>query len=642
MDASLVTRHSGRAWRRVVDKVVTERRWPVALFVALLVVGPVVLPGAVFNLDLVLVPRLDIPSGFWGLGPELPRRLPLWVPISFVSALVPATLVGKSLLVGQMVLGWTGMARRFEAAGRLGAHTIGALYVLSPFMTTRSAVGHFMITVPLAALPWVLPTLARPGRRLGSTFLAASILSVGGHFGGSLALLVLVCALVIGSRERWLPAIAVTIAAQSAWLVPGIAVWLTTHREAASSVVFATVADGPADIARLAAGAGYWNTYFQIGATGTVGVAVGVALFALGVVGRRDLPAELRRLLEVLGGLGLVVAASSGLPVASDVFEGASSNPVLAVWRESHRLLGLYVLWVSPAAVFGARRLARAAMRREFRAGSGALSALPLGLLAVLALPAMWGYGGRVEASELPAGWNQARDIVRDEEEGTVLALPWRQYFNLQIGSDDVHRVLNPLPLFLGGDVISSSDNQLGGGARERGDPREPTVDGLVERLEQGENIGADLADVGVRWVVLLTTGHAPLYVTAYGDPELSLVLDTDDIDVFEVRRWVGSAERPDGAPASVDRIVPGFVAIDRQATVWNAPAGSGWLRGWKTTAENDNGTVLLEPGDSLVWNMATAPSLIAQLGWAAAIALVVIRRRSPRHDDLPGPCTER
>ena len=56
-------------WSHIVDRVAIERRWPVALLVALLVIGPVILPGAVFNLDLVLVPDLDIPAGLLGSRP---------------------------------------------------------------------------------------------------------------------------------------------------------------------------------------------------------------------------------------------------------------------------------------------------------------------------------------------------------------------------------------------------------------------------------------------------------------------------------------------------------------------------------------------------------------------------------------------
>jgi hypothetical protein len=612
--------------RKLVRYLFINRRWPLPLVVALVVVGPVLAPGMVLNLDLVLVPQLDIPPGFWGLGPELPRRLPLWVPISMASAVLPATLVGKGLLVAQIVLAWTGMARRFRTAGPMGCYVVGALYALSPFMTTRAVVGHFSITLAFAVLPWVLPILARPGRRLESTFLAASALAIGGHFGGSLAVVVVVVATLVGNRRRWGAAIAVTVAAQAVWIVPGIAVWLTTSPDLSSSVVFATIADGIGGYARLSAGGGYWNTYFQVGGLGWLEAIVGVALLGLALAGTRELPRGVRRLLEVGGALGFLVVVASVAPGLSNIFDVVSTNPIVAVWRESHRLLGLYLLWLAPASVFGARRLAVALRGVGWSRTSGAVAVLPLALATMLAVPALWAFGGRLESIPVPDSWNEAREVVRSDG-GTTLALPWRQYFNLQVDDSAVARVLHPLPLFLGGDVISSSDNQLGDGRRERGDPRESIVDDLISRMEQGANISSALAEVGVRWVVVLPTVHSESYAALYDDAGLSLVLDATEIDVLEVEKWPGDAISADGSRSSIRQLIPGFMNIDRSAALWNAPGGSGWRRGWQPTSISPTGTVALEPGGQLVWSVATIPSLLAELGWATALVVIVIRR---------------
>ena len=112
-------------------------------------------------------------------------------------------------------------------------------------------------------------------------------------------------------------------------------------------------------------------------------------------------------------------------------------------------------------------------------------------------------------------------------------------------------------------------------------------------------------------------------------------MLDTDAIDVFAVEGWAGPAERADGTPAGVDQILPGFMSIDREATVWNAPAGPGWRRGWSATGAGDDGTLRLDPGAPLVWNIAVVPSLLAQFGWALAVVVVVARRRTARSDGV-------
>ena len=61
--------------------------WLAATLAGLVLVGPGLAPGAWLNLDLVVLADNPLPRGAWGLGPELPRRVPLWIPIAWLSAL---------------------------------------------------------------------------------------------------------------------------------------------------------------------------------------------------------------------------------------------------------------------------------------------------------------------------------------------------------------------------------------------------------------------------------------------------------------------------------------------------------------------------------------------------------------------------
>jgi hypothetical protein len=619
-------------WDRLRQFLV-RHHWLIPLIAALVVVGPVLLPGEVFNLDLIVVRHLDLPSGFWGLGPELPRRLPMWVPISLISTIVPATVTTKALMVGLVVLGWTGMVRLVREVGFGWAQVAGALFALSPFVMTRTVVGHFMVTVPMMILPWLLPTLLRPGRRLGSTFLAASALALGGHFGGSVAVLVVVTAIVLGERERWVAGLGVTIAAQAPWLVPGLAVWAISAARPAESVMFATAADGVAGYLRLSAGGGFWNTYFQVGGAGTVEALIGLTLLVLAVIGTPSLPATLRRPLTALGAVGWFGAAASTMPILSSAYESVSANVLLGIWRESHRLLAVHLLWLAPSAVLGVRRIIGTAAVSARPWAYGAVSALPLAIAVTLAIPAAWGFGGRLEATPLPDGWRQTREVIRSQP-GTVLALPWVQYFNLQVGDGSVNRVLNPLPLYLGGDVLSSSDNRLGSGVRERSDPRESVAEDAVRRLEARENIATDLARLGVRWVVVLDTVHATRYEALYGDPGLELQSDADGIALLRVRDWPGDAVRIDGTPVKVRQLTPAAAIVEGEAAVrWFGPGSGGWHRGWRAAAIDDDGLLVLPRGGGLVWQSAMVPALLGQfVPWT--IIVVLWWRMSRRPDD--------
>ena len=59
----------------------TRTAWLIGLGVALVVVGPALGPGLLLNLDLVATADPPVPSGVWGLGPELhDGKAPHWMP----------------------------------------------------------------------------------------------------------------------------------------------------------------------------------------------------------------------------------------------------------------------------------------------------------------------------------------------------------------------------------------------------------------------------------------------------------------------------------------------------------------------------------------------------------------------------------
>lgn len=517
-------------------------QWIVPMAVAAVVLGPALGPGSLFNLDLVVVPRLEVPAGFWGLGPELPRRLPLWVPIAALSPLVPATLSTKVLLIAIFVVAWSGMFRFARTLGVRYPALAGALYAFSPFVLTRSAIGHFPITITLAVLPWVIRHLLRPGRDLGATFLAAAALSIGGHFGGSVALLAVVTGVITVPRERAIRGILAAVAAQAAWMVPGIVVATTIDTSLASGAVFRSDLRGPPGALSLSAGGGFWNTSFQVGDR-TVMLVAGALLLALAITGARSLPAAIRLPLTALGVTGWAVPVLATIGVTQSAVDILTSNVVGAVWRDGQRLIVVHLLWLAPASCLGAQRAAAWAARRSVGL-SAAVTLAPLGIAVAVSTPGLWGIGGQVDAERLPQSWTTARDLVRADD-STVLALPWAQYYNQSIDNGRVRRVLNPMPLFLGGDVIASSDNGLSPNVRERGDRREQIIDRSVDALvDNGAPVSPAAAALGIDWVVLHRSVLDDRYRELGKDDGLELVFDSDGISVFRV-----TADAADGPP---------------------------------------------------------------------------------------------
>ena len=117
-------------------------QWIVGLVGGLVVVGPGLAPGSLLNLDLVLTPRLQVPPGIWGLGPGLPRSVPIAAPLAWISALIGGPLTGKVLIVVSLMVAFAGAARLVAATADAGALTqAGAVRSMPSARTSSPAWG---------------------------------------------------------------------------------------------------------------------------------------------------------------------------------------------------------------------------------------------------------------------------------------------------------------------------------------------------------------------------------------------------------------------------------------------------------------------------------------------------------------------
>jgi hypothetical protein len=222
---------------------------------------------------------------------------------------------------------------------------------------------------------------------------------------------------------------------------------------------------------------------------------------------------------------------------------------------------------------------------------------------------------------DLPAEWAEVRTTI-DAEPGTVLSLPWAQYLDLSAAGGD--RVLNPLPLYLPGDVLASSDLRLGGGA-ERADPREPVAAQLASDVLRGEDIAPQLADLGIRWVVLLheIDREWELYQVALeDDTSVEPVLEGQTISLYRVPGWPGEVVDEAGEALPLDPVLTPWQQLPASgAAVWARPATDGWVRGTTGADATELGLVALPAGDGPVWYW---PALVCVAAYGATTAAVV------------------
>lgn len=619
--------------------------WAVGLLLGLVVVGPGLSGGSLLSLDLLVTPDIPVPNGMYGLGPALSQRVPLFAVLGLGSALVGGPVITKVLIVAFLACGFAGAARLARTMAPPGVHVgvlaqaaAGLMWAGGPYALTRVAVGHVNLLWVVAILPWVLPRLCRPAQHLPSTYLAALALAIGGPGGGTLGVAVAAIALVVQPRPRrfWRPALAVLVP-QAVWIVPtAVLLWAGAGVTGANG--FSTRVAGLGGWPALAAGNGFWRADYQVGATGAVGAVAGIVIVGLSVVGGVRIVRSFgwgswQVAATVVAGTGLALAVASAVPGVRVVYDGLSEAPFGAPLRESQRFLALWLVWAAPAVVVGAAVLAARIAERlpaSARAMSVAAGAIPLVVAVALSAPGWWGLNGRLEPVRYPPGWGQVRDHLRDEP-GTVVALPWLEYPQLSFAGG--RQAFNPMPDFLGGDVISSYDPLLDptGGHQEQVDRRSVTVDRLVGRIKAGEPVSGELADVGVRWVVLAHERGAESYAELSADPGLRSTLALPGVDLYEVIDWAGPANAPDGTAHAIDRPIPPLIRTDAPTgSVLDVAGAPGWVQGWgHPVAVTDDGRLRLEATGGTIWFWPAIVILVTDVavaGWG--VRCLASRRR--------------
>jgi hypothetical protein len=599
--------------------------WVLGALAALVALGPALQPGSLLNLDLVMTPDIPVPSGVWGLGPGLPRRMPLGLVLAWASPVVGGATAGK-LLLGACVMGSFAGAWRLASATPLACRVgAGVLYALGPFTLTRLGVGHWGVLAAMAVLPWALPHLLRPGHDLRRTLLWGAALGATGITGGLYGAVVVATGLVCDRGRRAPGVVAAFAVGQLPWLVPGFIV-LVSGPKLAQPTSFITSADGLLGPLRLVVGRGFWREVNQVGGDGGVGVLVLAAgLAVVAVTGARDLPPAWSKRAAVVAWLGFVASLASAVPGVSALYAAFTETALGGALREGQRMLPLFLVWLAPAVAAGTAQFARPLSRRT----SGVALALPAAAGLALATPGLWGVNGSLEPVSFPPGWSEARAQV-SRAPGTVLALPWYAYMDLGFASG--RRVYNPVPDYLGGDVLVPSDLGLESPSEEQVDPRERQAGDIARRLRLGEPQSTALARLGVRWVVLLHEVDWRRYQVSPQDSGLEAVVQTPALELFRVRDWRGPFVDGRNEPVPSRSPVAPVVRLAASGPVtWERPAAVGWMRGTEAAGRTASGLVRLPAGSGLVWYWPAAVTLAADALTLAAVTVAARRLRSDR-----------
>ncbi|SES39924.1 hypothetical protein SAMN05216199_3323 [Pedococcus cremeus] len=501
--------------------------WGTSLVAAVVVLGPALLPGFVLVGDMVFVPKLPLNASLLGIGAAAPRAVPSDLVVALAGSVLPGQLVQKLVLLALLVAAGAGAARVVPLRP-LAAAAVALAYVWNPFVAERLAIGQWAVLAGYAALPWVVRGCWRLGLQPTSSGRAASAAIVLGSLGGAPAWLLVVLGAVpayvtgavsrtgaaeeagSGGRARALGRRAVLlalllVATALPWAVPAVARPGGTVGDPLGATVFTPHADTAFGVLfSLLTGGGVWNgQVVPPGRLTVVGSLMAAALLLISLAGlvlglRRRTPGAAA--VTVVGGLGLLVATATAVPLVADAMAGLPGGGLL---RDGSRQVAPWVLATSVGLGLAIEALASTVAR------PGRVLVVLVGLLPVAALPAAgWGVSGRLVPTQYPADYAAVARMV-DAADGAVAVLPFEAYRRFPWNG---HRSsLQPLPRFLSAVTVSSSDlvvrQPSGAVVRVPGEDRLATE--VAAALRSGSPTSR-LGQLGVRWVVVDVDGAAP------------------------------------------------------------------------------------------------------------------------------------
>ena len=481
-------------------------RWAPALWsllLAVLMLGGALGPGFVLTYDMVWVPDLVLTPDALGVGTALPRAVPSDAVVAVLDTIIAGMLLQKVVLLGSLVAAGAG------AAALLGRHALGAqlvaasLMVWNPFVVERLVIGHWPVLVGYAVLPWLLLV----GRRweVGAPWPGAlPVLLVLGSLSASTGVATGIATLASGWRRRAgrrnALLLGLVLVANLPWLVAGVLHAGDARSAAAGARVFATSDEGllPGPLAALSLG-GIWNA--EVVPPTRLGFLAVVTLVVLGVLAVVGAMALRRTRIDGLS--ALVVCWGVGLGLAVVSWAAPSAVGWLAVHvpgggllRDGSRLLAL----AAPLTVVLVARGVATVLERLPDPPTRVLVAGLFALVPVALMPdAALGSAGQLSAVSYPSVLHDARSAVHDTPEGDVVLLPFTSYRAPEWNNG--HKVLDPLPRFLGRQAIANDVLYVDGRPIPGEDPRAAEVAAAL-MLASPEERGQALAALGVSAVV--------------------------------------------------------------------------------------------------------------------------------------------
>lgn len=575
------------------NKMKMHRYIIVYLSISLLIIGGLLSPGYILTLDMVFGPESPtyFSQNLYGVddaGKEVsPKPLAMFLYFALVRLLdflFPVWLIQKMILLSFLMLSGISMHRSMPVKSPYAKYFAGFLYMINPFIYVRFFAGHFHLLWSYAILPFLVSSFIdvfekTSRKNVAKAGILLSLITPQLHF-LPISLGIFVAFLmfnlrkgnIAGALKPFFGIMLVFLALNVGWtysLMLGESGQVDAVRQVgyADLALFTSKASVDFNVLfNVAAMYGFWRGGYELPKESIPYwymlfffiLFLAVHGFLLGKDDKKL--GKYVKALSIVSVVSLILATGVTHEYFSKLFYFLYENvPLFTGFREPQKFV---VLIAFTYAYLGGIAV------DDFASKSNRVYAL----LILLALAApfaytytmFFGFSGQLKSIDYPEDYYEVDELLNgDEDEFSVLFLPWHGYMDFKWLKNTDKRIANPATAFFAKPVIRGDTVEAGGIYSQSTYPVSKYIEFLLVNQEKINNFGELISPLNVKYIILAKEADYENYLFLFNQSDLELMRDTPNLYLFKNRNEVGKIYEVDEISAIDDWDI---TSIDKQS----------------------------------------------------------------------------
>jgi hypothetical protein len=211
--------------------------------------------------------------------------------------------------------------------------------------------------------------------------------------------------------------------------------------------------------------------------------------------------------------------------------------------RDSHKFVALLVLSYAYLGALGVaefEKIARSIGRDKKRILAWAVIILALITPFVYSFTMFNGFWGQIKPTDYPEDWYETNEFLnQDNQDFNVLFFPWHLYMDFHWVPNKDKRIANPASSFFDKPSIQGENIEVGNIYSQSTNPAQRYVESLLVKRSNLTNFGELMIPLNVNYVLLTKEVDYKEYFFLFNQTDLVLKKETDNFYIFENKHAV-------------------------------------------------------------------------------------------------------